>query len=259
MQSHSHWTKAAFWGVFSPLACFFKTFLQLHAAFWQKPRLIYKTLLMKKLLFYLLLAILPSGIFCQPEPQAAPKHELGMNLYALTIRPGDFYSQYKNRIDNYLLNGLYYKLYFGRSALRCSFNYLRRFNNASVRYGGNVYSSRTFQAAMGYQYALNKGSKTVPYVFADASFSLLNELRSRDGYYALPYHMSSSIAYYPNYYTSCYQGAVSPGIGLRLHLGKNVMLTLETALQLFYEVEGHSYRSIGVSARPFQCQLGFMF
>lgn len=222
---------------------------------------------MKKIMSLLLLALMPAGAFCQADSlrmktQALPKHELGMSLYALSVKPGDFYSQYDYRIGNYLLNGLYYKRYFGKSALRCSFNYFRQLVNYRNRLYGNFFPSRTFHAAVGYQRLLGKVSKTAPYVFADASYSICRETRQQDFLY-YPYYLSSSYIANPYYYdanpVSSYQYAVSPGIGLRVHLGKNVLLNLEAALQFFYEVENHSARSIGISARPLQFQLGFMF
>jgi hypothetical protein len=236
--------------------------------FYKKLVLFIKPFLMKKAVqFYFLLVLMPVRLFCQADSQAvkngvSAKHELGMNLYAFSVRPGDFYSQYRNRIDNYLFNGLYYKRYYGRSAMRYSINYFQRLINFGNSFNGTYFPSRTFQAAIGYQRLLGKSLKTVPYVFADISYSSLSEVRGGESYYNYPYYLSSSLAYYPYYDTyavQTFQGAVSPGIGLRIHLGKNVALTMETALQFFYQVENHSYRSIGVSARPFQCQIGFMF
>jgi hypothetical protein len=221
----------------------------------------------KTVSFYFLLVLMPLGLYSQADSiriktQAPAKHELGTSLYALSIKPGDFYSQYNYRLDNYLFNGLYYKCYTGKSALRCSFNYFRKL--AGYKHGsyGSYLPSRSFQAAVGYQRLLGKGSKTAPYVFADASCSLQRETRSQESYYYPYYYLASSYLanpYYDTYIANSYQAAISPGIGLRVHLGKNLVLNLEAALQFFYEVENHSYKSIGISARPFQCQLGFMF
>src|SRR3954469_19216493 len=54
------------------------------------------------------------------------QHELGMNLYVLSVQAGDFYSQYQRRVNNYVFNGIYYKYYYGKNALRGSFNYFQK-------------------------------------------------------------------------------------------------------------------------------------
>lgn len=197
----------------------------------------------------------------------ARRYELGMNLYASSIRGGDHYSAYRRVNDHYVFNGLYMKYYFGQNALRVSANYMQKLVNNNKAYtplpAGRIISSRTAAVSIGYQ-RLFGHRKLVPYLSCDLGAEYLRELRSFSHYYYLPYYHYADIAFPENgMFTSLLLGA-SPGIGLRMHLGRGVVLTAETQAQFYYALES-AYRSttgnkmIGVSVKPFLLSLGFMF
>lgn len=196
------------------------------------------------------------------------RYELGMSLYSFAIRGGDFYSGYKPVFDHSIFNGLYGKRYFGQNVLRASFGYMQKLVNLNKRYeyspAGRVISSRSAQVAVGYQ-RLFGHRKLVPYVSCDVAAEYMRELRS-SGYYdplALPYIDYIYPYYGGNRTLTSLLLSVSPGIGLRMHVGKGIVLTAETQAQFYYALQNdnlsHRDYVIGINAKAFQLSLGFMF
>ncbi len=189
------------------------------------------------------------------------KYELGMSLYSLVIRGGDYYSGYKNRVDNYVLSGIYFRKYYGRRVMRLSLDYQQKIGNNRpgwLGYDNGFISQRLLQCKAGYQYFFNSRS-TGFYVSADLAYSYSSEQWA----YPLDYPLNYLSSYAPraggtaDIRTSAF--SCLPAVGLRIHLGKNVMLNLESAAQFFYAIENKSNKMIGINARPLNCSLGFRF
>lgn len=186
--------------------------------------------------------------------------ELGLNVYTLNMRAGDYYSQYKRVFDNYAASGLYARYYHSKSAIRTSVDYLQKMIFEGYRIKDKSISFKTLQVAVGYQ--RHFGNKRVmPYVFTDLAFSRSREL------HAYPYGPLYLPA--PSYYRSMVSIRSSsysaiPGLGLRISIRKHIILNVETAVEFFYMKTGDpyqakSYQVYGIQAKPFKCSFGFLF
>ncbi len=202
-------------------------------------------------------------------PAATKKwsREIGINVYSSTIRGGNFYSDYKPLYDHYAASGLSLKFFHGKSAIRSSVDYFQKIilNRVRAVHERDI-SFKTLQVAAGYQrYFGNK--RAMPYVFTDLSYSYGKELTRTPNYDAL----YDTFLPYPGYIygynmatVTSHVWSASPGIGLRLRLGKNIILNFETAAEFFYMKEFGSYnykslRTTGINLKPLKCSFGFTF
>lgn len=228
--------------------------------------------------FTLLFLVCAIGIACRGQAQAdsskAAAHtkkwsrEIGLNIYSSTIRSGNFYSDYKPVYDHYAASGLSLKFFHRKSAIRTSVDYFQKIilNRVRAVHKRDI-SFKTLPVAAGYQrYFGNK--RLMPYVFTDLSYSYGKELTS--GPYYGPLYYDTYLPY-PGYIygynlttITSHVFSASPGIGLRLRLGKNMILNLETAAEFFYmkEFGTYNYRSLrttGINLKPLKCSFGFTF
>jgi|GEM_PF-2049856 len=234
--------------------------------------------------FTLLTLVCALGIACQAQaqlndaagqtdPSKNPAHakrwsrETSLNVYSSAIRGGNFYSDYQTRYDHYAASGLSLKFFHRKSAIRTSIDYFQKIILNRVR---SVHerdlSFKTLQIAAGYQrYFGNK--RVMPYVFTDLAYSYGTEL-TRVPYYDTPYY--DTYLPYPGYYgynlttITSHAWSANPGIGLRLRLGKSMILNLETAAEFFYMKESATYsytpgRTSGINLKPLKCSFGFTF
>lgn len=226
--------------------------------------------------FTLLALVCTLGTACQMQAQADSSkalpgkkkwsREIGINVYSSTIRGGNFYSDYKPLYDHYAASGLSLKFFHGKSAIRSSVDYFQKIilNRVRAVHERDI-SFKTLQVATGYQrYFGNK--RAMPYVFTDVSYGYGKELTRTPNYDAL----YDTFLPYPGYYgynmttITSHVFSASPGIGLRLRLGKNMILNFETAAEFFYmkEFGTYNYRSLrttGVNLKPLKCSFGFTF
>jgi hypothetical protein len=194
--------------------------------------------------------------------------EIGLNVYSSSVRGGNFYSDYKPLYDHYAASGLSLKFFHGKSAIRSSVDYFQKIILNSIRaVHERDISFKTLQVAAGYQrYFGNK--RVMPYVFTDLSYSYGKEL-TRVPYYNELYY--DTFLPYPGYIygynmttVTSHVWSASPGIGLRLRLGKNIILNFETAAEFFYmkDYETYNYKShrtTGINLKPLKCSFGFTF
>lgn len=218
------------------------------------------------------------GIACQVKAQAdsstAPAHlkkwsrETGLTIYSSTIRGGSFYSDYNALYDHYAASGLSLKFFHRKSAIRSSVDYFQKIilNKVRATHERDI-SFKTLQVAAGYQRYFGT-KRLMPYVFTDLSYSFGKELLRA------PYHNAlydDTYLPYPGYTygynlttLTSHAWSASPGIGLRLKLGKSMILNLETAAEFFYmkEFGTDNYRSLrttGINLKPLKCTFGFTF
>jgi len=181
-------------------------------------------------------------------------YEMGINLYALTLRPGDYYSGYSTIRDNQIFSGIYLKCFHGQYALRFGVDYSQRTFAA-----GQWNHATSFDLKAGCQRLLGK-RRLAAYVFADLEFSHMTRQA-----YGAPYYSIYADYYNPYYTINSNTGCLSPGLGLRWKLGKLVVLNLESGVQLYYASEfgtGFSYdksTSVGMNVRVAKLNLGFTF
>lgn len=194
-------------------------------------------------------------------------YECGMNVYGLTIRAGDYYSEYKNVWDNQVFSGLYLKRHVGKNALRASLEYSRR----RALFGKEAWSATrantgqlvSVDLQVGYQRSFGQGTCS-PYVFADAAFAHYFPVAVNYTYpYLYSYSSFAPTYFYYRYYTlSGSFLSINPGLGLRWSLAKNVCLNIETCAQFFFSHErtperSETFNSVGVNARPLRLSIGF--
>ncbi|MEO6305092.1 MAG: hypothetical protein ABIP51_18180 [Bacteroidia bacterium] len=181
--------------------------------------------------------------------------ELGLNIYGLSINGGDYYTNYKTTANNYACSGLNVKFYNKRNVIRTSFDYLQQIivNSRFFNLQNNLISSKGIQLSVGYQRMLSKKSTSL-FVFTDISYKHANELRN------IPSSYASWDYYYRNQLTlvtsSVY--SVSQGIGIRIKLRKNLLLTLESATQFYYSKENR-YLMEGINIKAMNGSIGFKF
>lgn len=185
-------------------------------------------------------------------------HEFGMNLYTLNIRGGDYYSKYSAVVDNYAASGFYCKFYRGKNSIRTSADFLQKIILDRYSHSSNTLSLRSLQLVAGYQRHFGN-KKITPYIFTDFTFNYSRERRYANylgydyiGYYNLPLTSRSAIF------------GVTPGIGLRIRIKRNITLSVESAAEFFYmktseNGTGNYYESTGLTAKPLKCSFGFMF
>lgn len=191
------------------------------------------------------------------------QREIGLNVYSMNIRSGDFYSNYKTIYDHYAASGISLKFFHNKSAIRSSVDYLQKIVVDAPRFiNDRAISFKTLQFSAGYQRHFSN-KKIMPYVFTDLSCSFGRELSQRyhnEPIYFLPYY-----PYNKNPVTiKTRTFSAIPGIGLRLRLGKNIILNLETAAEFFYQKEfgADSYgvhELTGINLKPMKCTFGFTF
>ncbi len=194
--------------------------------------------------------------------------EPGINLYSSTVRGGSFYSDYKPVYDHYAASGLSLKFFHGKSAIRSSVDYFQKIilNRVRAVHERDI-SFKTLQFAAGYQRHFGN-KRAMPYVFTDLSYSYGKEL-THTPYYG-PLYYDTNLPY-PGYIygynmttVTSHKWSASPGIGLRLRFGKNLILNVETAAEFFYmkEFGTYNYRSVrttGIHLKPLKCSFGFTF
>ena len=225
--------------------------------------------LQRIILTYALTFLLSSHFSAQTDSSSTKKaknggYELGMNLYTLGVNGGDFYSGYKHKLDNFVFNGLYLKIYFHKNVWRFSGNYFQKLINLQDRTDSkdpSLLSSKSLQLTMGYQRMLGKGKHRItPYLSMDLAYDLKKELRMLD----TPFSLYDDYIGNVNSFTTTSLFSLSPGVGLRISLGKNLTLNLESNVQFFYGLERSNYqpetnKMVGLTIHPLQCGLGFQF
>lgn len=190
-------------------------------------------------------------------------YEIGLNAYSLTIRGGDFHSNYTNTYDHYAASGFSLKFFHGKSAIRTSADYFQKIIMESVQTMHNrSLSFKTLQFAAGYQ--RHFGNKRImPYVFTDLSYGYGRE-QTRGNYNNDPINF----LYYPyNYNNITIRSSTfsaTPGVGLRLRLARSLILNLETAAEFFYQKQYVTYtydqrELTGINLKPVKCSFGFIF
>lgn len=216
---------------------------------------------MKQLQTLLLAALLCCAGFATAQTDSSQAHhkrkkvyEMGIDLYALTLRPGDYYSGYKTMRDNQIFSGIYLKCFRGQYAMRFGVDYSQR------TFSSDQWSHATsLDLKVGYQRMLGK-RRLAAYVFADLEFSHMK----REAYGA-PYYSIFADYYNPYYTIISNTGCLNPGLGLRWKLGKLVVLNLESGVQLYYSSESGSAfsydknTSVGMNVRVAKLNLGFTF
>lgn len=199
-----------------------------------------------------------------------PGLEAGFNLYGLTLRPGNFYTNYKVITDQQVFSGMYLKYHMGLNALRWEVNYSQRyFRYQQGPYGAmgkNQVPARSFEIKMGFQRSFGTGRFSL-YGFADLEY---NYFWTPYGPFYQPGYYYENIALYAPYYEyyriSGSFFCLSPGAGLRWKIGNHIALSFETTAQLFYAREkpdnystNKTIESVGINAKPVRLSVGFTF
>ena len=110
----------------------------------------------------------------------------------------------------------------------------------------------------------------MPYVFADIAYSISNELLRPNWELYLPYNFDYA---YPYYYQELAKlrsvaWSITPGLGLRINIKKNLFMNFETAAEFFcqkddvnyqFNFQFYNYTTNGINAKPFKCSLGLLF
>jgi hypothetical protein len=224
----------------------------------------------------LILTLLVSSLYSQkdslatspPDVKSKPQFEIGINLYGLFIRPGDYFSHYQKVWDSQVFSGIYVKRYTGKNAIRASVEYSRRnvyFGKQPLSHNGvGKGQLASLELKLGFQRLLSS-KKIAPYVFTDLEYTHFFRVSLLSPNY---YLSSLSVPYYYDYnryYTLA--GAfvsISPGIGMRWTLTKNLLLNIESSAQFFLSremgVRNHEpVNSIGLNVKPIKLSLGFKF
>jgi len=198
-------------------------------------------------------------------------YEMGINLYGLTVRAGDYYTQYTNVLDNQIFSGLYFKLFKGKNVLRAALDYSQR----SAYYGKQPFSTnsgnsrgqlKSMEIKVGYQRMLGK-RRFAPYVFSDLEYNYFwQPAPAQQDFYPMYSSYSYNYIYYRYYTLSGSFFCVTPGFGLRWNIAKCVVLNFETGAQFFYSHERSSnnfepnhFKSAGINAKPAKVSIGFTF
>lgn len=223
---------------------------------------------MKKIRYSVMCLLLLGGCIQAQSDSIAKKksrtYEFGSNVYAMFIHGGDFYSHYKSTVENSGFNGLYFKLYNGKNAMRYSVDFFRSNGNASFfplrKLHLSAYrASTSFQLSGGYQRMLGT-RRFAPYVAADVFGEYYSD---REENYGVWYLLASSIA--PNYYSyrRGWAGGAYTGLGLRVACGNHITFNLESGLQFFCSREksydNRPYNSVGINGRPLTLTMGVLF
>lgn len=213
-----------------------------------------------KLSFLMLLFVLSTR--AQDTQPAAGKtgFEAGLNLYSLTMRPGDFATAYQIVQDHQIFSGAYFKIHRGRHGFRSEVVYSKRDLRGQE---GRFLNGPTTSAELklGYQYTLVDRRLSL-YCFADAGYDYF---WTRTYNYWPLYADYIAPNYYQNYLLNGSQVTVSPGLGLRWKIGKHLALTYEGSAQFFYASQKFNFmssrraESIGINAKPTRLTIGFIF
>lgn len=220
---------------------------------------------MNPLKFFIIVLLLAGHfVFGQTDSTTKKKkiteREFGMNVYAMEIRAGDFYTGYKTTFGNSVFNGLYYKTYRGKNVMRYSLNYFRgKQKNDFFRRGGwSEYSYSVLQLSAGYQRMFTSG-KFAPYAFGDLSVGVCRDVMRNYGYY--PNYVVDY--YYPyNSIRNRFMSDISAGIGLRIKFNKHVLMNIETAARFYYQyqqINSGGANIFGIDGKPLTLGLGFIF
>ena len=208
-------------------------------------------------LFFYTIILFGGEINAQSDSIANTKkwnQELGLNIYSLAINGGDFFTYYKRTASNFAFSGLNVKFYKKQNAFRLSFDHLQQiiFINGLFGSRNNLVSSRGVQFSAGYQRMFSK-KKTSLFAFIDISYKSAKELRDIHSSYSHVeyYYFGSSLTWV---YSSVY--AASPGIGIRMNLKRNILLTLDSGAQFYYSRE-NTFLMRGISIKPLNVGLGF--
>lgn len=202
------------------------------------------------------------------SPKKKVFYEMGMNIYALTMRGGDFYTKYDVVLDNQIFSGIYFKLFKGKNSLRTSLNYSNRNVYNSVppfsHSRGALGQLKSIEINLGYQRMFGK-KKLAPYFYSDLEYIHFWQLgQIQPAFYPTPYYSSYSYDYYRYYSLTGSFYCLSPGMGLRWRIGNHLVLNFETGAQFFYSKEFDFYGSrlvnnVGINAKPLKFSLGFTY
>ncbi|MBX3165708.1 MAG: hypothetical protein KF900_14625 [Bacteroidetes bacterium] len=231
---------------------------------------------MKPLKFFIIVSLLASNVvFGQTDSTAKKKkiteREFGMNVYAMEIRAGDFYTRYKTTFGGSVFNGLYYKAYYGKNVMRYSINYFRgkQKDNLLSKKRTVEYPFSIFQLSVGYQRMFTNG-KFAPYVFGDVSMAYYKDVLLYSGgtypwyddyRFPYPYYQKEKARTGLMY-------SVSTGAGARIKLGKYMMVNVETAVQFYFSREPSDSQFgsakakrniIGINGKPLTLGLAVLF
>jgi hypothetical protein len=169
--------------------------------------------------------------------------EVGVNLFTLSIKRFNYGYMASNRINQYVMPGVYLRYQKSKHMLRLGANFLQSASSTEhpLHGGYDVYPqygyyyashtiSRSAELKIGYQYLLSK-KQVSPYVCVDAG-----------GAYTREKGVSSSFGCFSNYQNRPFlieriTGKINPGVGLRWCIRNKVVLTYESGVDLFLGVE----------------------
>lgn len=124
------------------------------------------------------------------------------------------------------------------------------------------FSFKTLQVAAGYQRHFGN-KKLMPYVYTDLSYGFGKELTR--SFYNGPFYYLADYRYgYTSTEIRTRTFSATPGLGLRIRLGKNLILNFETAAEFFYMKQYDAYihtphTLTGINLKPFKASFGFTF
>lgn len=209
---------------------------------------------MRKNISSILLLLFSTGIFAQenkPAEDAGFKHELGLNLFSVmnVNIPGEtkFHAQPDNVYDVPTLNvpsGIYYKLHFGKNALRLSYDYFQKSYTESEYIDLSMYISigpapssynytysgvkKEHELKIGYQ--RNIGKKRLTGFFAADLIANYNKFQGTNEYL---WHPEETYYSAPFYYEQYKVGIALAG-GLKYLITKRLSLSAELSFAGIY-------------------------
>jgi hypothetical protein len=240
---------------------------------------------MKKLILNtVLLTMLILNLKSQTETPVTPvknkSFEIGMNMYTLGFSGtsgllNNGYYPEQPTFTNYLANGIYFKYFKNRNALRASINYFQKsslYDRRGFIYEDyytlyyspyNLSNTKTGEIKIGYQRMLGK-RKLAPYFFADFRYRYSHtEGYNYFGYYACatcfaPQRIADKYLIEQSYF------GVNKGLGLRLTLSR-ITFNLETSFEFYFlrsqDIKNSREKiySTGFTINPLQFSTGFTF
>lgn len=225
---------------------------------------------MKKLqLIFLALTMTTQSARSQEDKTGNTKpmrYELGFNLFSLTLRPGNFNTDYKMVSDYQAFSGIYFKYHFGQNALRSEINFSKRNLRSNWPFSPIVEKTTSLELKAGYQRSFTKGKFSI-YAFADAEYYYFHP--EQYYYHPMPY---PSLYMYPmpadetrSFMIKGSYFCLSPGLGFRWKLGEHFLLGYEAGAQFFYArtkyAEAYSgiMESVGINVKSARFSIGVNF
>jgi hypothetical protein len=202
--------------------------------------------------------------------------EMGINVYSSRLQDPIYHYHVQNVFwAQDFIHGLFFRYKYGQNVCRFSFNYFQRtpesqsseyelyssFRAPDLNYAFGIYKAGEVKA--GYQYLFSK-KRITPFVFTDLCFRYSQEWGAHNGYF---YPATQYIDYFSTEYLKerfTYQ--LSTGMGLRLQLGKNVVVNIETQFSNYFYKEkdlksqyNFNYYNSGLEIQPLHVFMGLVF